>query len=160
MYSWWLPPCSLWEGAAGGRGSACFPAGYPGAHGCQLSCGCPGKAIEVQRYLLPPGGVSTQPLMPGPAPICPFQGSGTQASLQHRQFRIQQKGDTFVLEGWDRAFLSVRQLLDTLKGCTLKSGNENFTVCRCCPPKPGGRSQEAMGWALGMWPDLCAWASH
>ncbi|XP_006262400.3 non-receptor tyrosine-protein kinase TYK2 isoform X1 [Alligator mississippiensis] len=67
---------------------------------------------------------------------CP-QGSGTQASLQHRQFRIQQKGDTFVLEGWDRAFLSVRQLLDTLKGCTLKSGNENFTVCRCCPPKPG-----------------------
>uniref|UniRef100_A0A8U7P2X2 Tyrosine-protein kinase n=1 Tax=Corvus moneduloides TaxID=1196302 RepID=A0A8U7P2X2_CORMO len=47
------------------------------------------------------------------------------------------KGDSFVLEGWDREFPTLRELLDVLKGCTLKSGEENFTVKRCCPPKPG-----------------------
>uniref|UniRef100_A0A8U7P2U0 Tyrosine-protein kinase n=1 Tax=Corvus moneduloides TaxID=1196302 RepID=A0A8U7P2U0_CORMO len=46
-------------------------------------------------------------------------------------------GDSFVLEGWDREFPTLRELLDVLKGCTLKSGEENFTVKRCCPPKPG-----------------------
>lgn len=45
-----------------------------------------------------------------------------------------------MLEGWDREFPSLRELLDVLKGCTLKSGEENFTVKRCCPPKPGGRA--------------------
>jgi len=43
-----------------------------------------------------------------------------------------------VLEGWDREFPTLRELLDVLKGCTLKSGDESFTVKRCCPPKPGG----------------------
>ncbi|OXB52616.1 hypothetical protein ASZ78_003151, partial [Callipepla squamata] len=62
---------------------------------------------------------------------------GVPGALKFRQFRIQKKGDSFVLEGWERAFPTLRELLDTLKGCTLRSGDENFTVKRCCPPKPG-----------------------
>nr|XP_041567721.1 non-receptor tyrosine-protein kinase TYK2 isoform X1 [Taeniopygia guttata] len=65
------------------------------------------------------------------------QAPGTPGAFKFRQFRIQKKGDSFVLEGWDREFPSLRELLDVLKGCTLKSGEENFTVKRCCPPKPG-----------------------
>ncbi|NXK56232.1 TYK2 kinase, partial [Chauna torquata] len=65
------------------------------------------------------------------------QGPGAQGALKYRQFRIQKKGSSFVLEGWDREFPTLRELLDVLKGCTLKSGDESFTVKRCCPPKPG-----------------------
>ncbi|KAM6394841.1 non-receptor tyrosine-protein kinase TYK2 [Rhynochetos jubatus] len=65
------------------------------------------------------------------------QAPGTQGALKYRQFRIQKKGCSFVLEGWDREFSTLRELLDVLKGCTLKSGDESFTVKRCCPPKPG-----------------------
>ncbi|NWU12303.1 TYK2 kinase, partial [Cephalopterus ornatus] len=65
------------------------------------------------------------------------QAPGTPGAFKYRQFRIQKKGDSFVLEGWDREFPSLRELLDVLKGCTLRSGEENFTVKRCCPPKPG-----------------------
>ncbi|KAM6037608.1 non-receptor tyrosine-protein kinase TYK2 isoform 1-T2 [Theristicus caerulescens] len=65
------------------------------------------------------------------------QAPGVQGALKYRQFRIQKKGNSFVLEGWDREFPTLRELLDVLKGCTLKSGDESFTVKRCCPPKPG-----------------------
>ncbi|NXG99047.1 TYK2 kinase, partial [Loxia leucoptera] len=65
------------------------------------------------------------------------QAPGTPGAFKYRQFRIQKKGDSFVLEGWDREFPSLRELLDVLKGCTLRSGEDNFTVKRCCPPKPG-----------------------
>ncbi|NXV78414.1 TYK2 kinase, partial [Atlantisia rogersi] len=65
------------------------------------------------------------------------QAPGAQGALKYRQFRIQKKGNSFVLEGWDREFPTLRELLDVLKGCTLRSGDESFTVKRCCPPKPG-----------------------
>ncbi|XP_037230669.1 LOW QUALITY PROTEIN: non-receptor tyrosine-protein kinase TYK2-like, partial [Falco rusticolus] len=65
------------------------------------------------------------------------QTPGAQGALKYRQFRIQKKGNSFVLEGWDREFSTLQELLDVLKGCTLKSGEESFTVKRCCPPKPG-----------------------
>ncbi|KAJ8345600.1 hypothetical protein SKAU_G00297930 [Synaphobranchus kaupii] len=53
----------------------------------------------------------------------------------HRQFRIQQKGALFVLEGWDREFSSIRELIDSLKPCLLKSGQDCFTVRKCCLPR-------------------------
>ncbi|XP_050780769.1 non-receptor tyrosine-protein kinase TYK2 isoform X3 [Gopherus flavomarginatus] len=60
-----------------------------------------------------------------------------QATPKYKQFRIQKRGISFVLEGWEREFSTVRELMDVLKGCTLKSGDESFAVRRCCPPKPG-----------------------
>uniref|UniRef100_A0A8C9FY03 Tyrosine-protein kinase n=1 Tax=Pavo cristatus TaxID=9049 RepID=A0A8C9FY03_PAVCR len=62
---------------------------------------------------------------------------GVPGALQFRQFRIQKKGGSFVLEGWEREFPTVRALLDALQGCTLRSGHDSFTVKRCCLPKPG-----------------------
>ncbi|NXY20830.1 TYK2 kinase, partial [Atrichornis clamosus] len=70
------------------------------------------------------------------------EAPGTPGAVRFRQFRIQKKGDSFALEGWDREFPTLRELLDALKGCTLKSGQENFTVRRCCPPRPGGRDRD------------------
>ncbi|XP_027765897.1 non-receptor tyrosine-protein kinase TYK2-like [Empidonax traillii] len=66
------------------------------------------------------------------------QGPVTRLRLRRvfrRFLRRFQRGT--VLEGWEREFPSLRELLDVLKGCTLRSGEENFTVRRCCPPKPG-----------------------
>ncbi|XP_074835700.1 non-receptor tyrosine-protein kinase TYK2 [Carettochelys insculpta] len=61
----------------------------------------------------------------------------SQGTPKYRQFRIQKRDGSFFLEGWEREFPTVRELMDVLKGCTLKSGDESFTVRRCCPPKPG-----------------------
>ncbi|NXN46989.1 TYK2 kinase, partial [Rhinoptilus africanus] len=76
------------------------------------------------------------------------QAPGVQGPLKYRQFRIQKKGNSFVLEGWDREFSTLRELLDVLKGCTLKSGDESFTVKRCCPPKPGEISDLLITWKV------------
>ncbi|KFO79730.1 Non-receptor tyrosine-protein kinase TYK2, partial [Cuculus canorus] len=78
----------------------------------------------------------------------PPQVSGIQGGLKYRQFRIQKKGNSFILEGWDREFPTLRELLDVLKGCTLKSGDESFTVKRCCPPKPGEISDLLITWKV------------
>ncbi|KAM8793876.1 non-receptor tyrosine-protein kinase TYK2 [Eudromia elegans] len=67
----------------------------------------------------------------------PQEGSGAPGTLVHRQFRIQRKGGRFVLEGWPREFPALRELLDALRGCTLRSGEQSFAAKRCCPPKPG-----------------------
>ncbi|NWV07338.1 TYK2 kinase, partial [Ptilonorhynchus violaceus] len=67
----------------------------------------------------------------------PQEAPGTPGAFQSRQFRIQKKEDSFALEGWDREFPTLRELLDVLQGCTLRSGRENFSVRRCCPPTPG-----------------------
>ncbi|XP_058024607.1 non-receptor tyrosine-protein kinase TYK2 isoform X1 [Ahaetulla prasina] len=61
----------------------------------------------------------------------------TQGNANYRQFRIQRKGNSFVLEGWEQEFLSVQELMNALKGCTLKSGTDIFSLKRCCLPKPG-----------------------
>ncbi|XP_053320800.1 non-receptor tyrosine-protein kinase TYK2 [Spea bombifrons] len=57
--------------------------------------------------------------------------------LGSKQFRIEKKGDSYVLEGWDRGFPSVKELTDNLRGCTLKSGDETFSVKKCILPKSG-----------------------
>ncbi|XP_061079536.1 non-receptor tyrosine-protein kinase TYK2 [Conger conger] len=61
--------------------------------------------------------------------------NGQDSVGSHRQFRIQQKGAVFVLEGWDREFSSIRELIDSLKPCVLKSGQDSFTVRKCCLPR-------------------------
>ncbi|XP_014838902.1 PREDICTED: non-receptor tyrosine-protein kinase TYK2 [Poecilia mexicana] len=53
----------------------------------------------------------------------------------HKQFRIQQKGSVFCMEGWDKEFSSVKELTDNLKTYVLKSGSDNFTVRKCCLPR-------------------------
>ncbi|KAM4716930.1 non-receptor tyrosine-protein kinase TYK2 [Anableps anableps] len=53
----------------------------------------------------------------------------------HKQFRIQQRGSVFCMEGWDKEFSSVKELTDSLKTFVLKSGSDNFTVRKCCLPK-------------------------
>ncbi|KAK1153998.1 non-receptor tyrosine-protein kinase TYK2-like [Acipenser oxyrinchus oxyrinchus] len=55
----------------------------------------------------------------------------------HKQFRIQQRGDLYFLEGWEKEFESVKKLTDNLKTCVLKSGDESFVVKKCCLPKSG-----------------------
>ncbi|KAG8129967.1 hypothetical protein E2320_016671 [Naja naja] len=65
------------------------------------------------------------------------QSISTQGNANYRQFRIQRKENSFVLEGWEQEFPSVQELMNALKGCTLKSGADMFSLKRCCLPKPG-----------------------
>ncbi|NXM68041.1 TYK2 kinase, partial [Serilophus lunatus] len=67
----------------------------------------------------------------------PQQAPGMPGAFTSRQFRIQQNGNSFVLEGWDREFPALQELLEELRGCSLRSGGENFTLRRCCPPRAG-----------------------
>uniref|UniRef100_UPI00398EDC69 non-receptor tyrosine-protein kinase TYK2 n=1 Tax=Pristiophorus japonicus TaxID=55135 RepID=UPI00398EDC69 len=54
-----------------------------------------------------------------------------------KQFQVERKAaDAYVLQGWERSFTSVKELLESLKGCLLKSGNESYMVKKCCPPLP------------------------
>ncbi|XP_020850576.1 non-receptor tyrosine-protein kinase TYK2 [Phascolarctos cinereus] len=72
------------------------------------------------------------------------QTSGAQG-LRYKQFRIEERGLTFQLEGWDQAFSSVRELTAALQGCTLRSSSgsgpgsslESFTLSKCCLPRAG-----------------------
>uniref|UniRef100_A0A6I8P3T8 non-specific protein-tyrosine kinase n=1 Tax=Ornithorhynchus anatinus TaxID=9258 RepID=A0A6I8P3T8_ORNAN len=55
-----------------------------------------------------------------------------------RQFYIwQRQGPTFQLEGWERGFSTIRDLVAALQDCSLRSGPDSFTIRRCCPPRPG-----------------------
>ncbi|KAM9101230.1 non-receptor tyrosine-protein kinase TYK2 isoform 1-T2 [Sarcophilus harrisii] len=72
------------------------------------------------------------------------QAAGAQG-LRYKQFRIEEQGLTFQLEGWDQAFPSVRELTAALQGCTLRSSSgsgpgstlESFTLSKCCLPRAG-----------------------
>ncbi|XP_051569549.1 non-receptor tyrosine-protein kinase TYK2-like [Myxocyprinus asiaticus] len=55
----------------------------------------------------------------------------------HKQFGIIQRGSVFKLEGWDQEFSSIKQLTYSLKSFVLKSGEDSFTVKKCCLPRPG-----------------------
>uniref|UniRef100_A0A4W4ED95 Tyrosine-protein kinase n=1 Tax=Electrophorus electricus TaxID=8005 RepID=A0A4W4ED95_ELEEL len=57
-------------------------------------------------------------------------------SPTHKQFRIMQTNSMFTLEGWGREFSSVKELTDNLKTFVLKSGQDCFTVKKCCLPRP------------------------
>ncbi|XP_003198201.2 non-receptor tyrosine-protein kinase TYK2 isoform X1 [Danio rerio] len=55
----------------------------------------------------------------------------------YKQFRIRQNGSLFHLEGWDQDFSSIKELTSSLKTFVLKSGEDSFTLKKCCLPKPG-----------------------
>ncbi|KAM8974280.1 non-receptor tyrosine-protein kinase TYK2 [Pelodytes ibericus] len=57
--------------------------------------------------------------------------------FSYKQFRIEKTSDSYVLEGWDRVFPSVKELTDNLRTCTLKSGEETYLVKKCILPKSG-----------------------
>lgn len=56
----------------------------------------------------------------------------------YKQFRITQKGSMFKLEGWDQEFSSIKELTNSLKTFVLKSGEDSFTLKKCCLPRLGG----------------------
>lgn len=70
------------------------------------------------------------------AHLCLRSQNGSAPS--HKQFRIQQKGSVFCMEGWDREFSSVKEFIDNLKTFVLKSGSDSFTVKKCLLPKQAG----------------------
>ncbi|XP_048047169.1 non-receptor tyrosine-protein kinase TYK2 [Megalobrama amblycephala] len=55
----------------------------------------------------------------------------------YKQFRITQKGSMFKLEGWDQEFSSIKELTNSLKTFVLKSGEDSFTLKKCCLPRLG-----------------------
>uniref|UniRef100_A0A8C0P1K8 Tyrosine-protein kinase n=1 Tax=Canis lupus familiaris TaxID=9615 RepID=A0A8C0P1K8_CANLF len=64
------------------------------------------------------------------------QSPGTQR-LHLRKFPIELQAGVFRLEGWDRSFPSVRELRAALQGCSLRAGDDCFSLRRCCLPRPG-----------------------
>ncbi|KAM4746907.1 non-receptor tyrosine-protein kinase TYK2 isoform 1-T2 [Rhinophrynus dorsalis] len=69
--------------------------------------------------------------------ILTVKGTKQSNGFSYKQFRIEKTGDSYVLEGWERGFPSVRELTENLRGCTLKSGEETFSVKKCILPKSG-----------------------
>ncbi|KAI5936058.1 Non-receptor tyrosine-protein kinase TYK2 [Manis javanica] len=57
--------------------------------------------------------------------------------LRLRRFPIKLQAGVFRLEGWDRSFPSARELRAALQGCSLRTGNDCFSLRRCCLPRPG-----------------------
>uniref|UniRef100_G3STB4 Tyrosine-protein kinase n=1 Tax=Loxodonta africana TaxID=9785 RepID=G3STB4_LOXAF len=55
-------------------------------------------------------------------------------SLRLRKFTIEQQAGTFTLEGWDRSFPSVGALRAALQDCSLRVGDDCFSLRRCCLP--------------------------
>uniref|UniRef100_A0A8C9JKL1 Tyrosine-protein kinase n=1 Tax=Panthera tigris altaica TaxID=74533 RepID=A0A8C9JKL1_PANTA len=88
------------------------------------------------------------PLLPGlgalpawtpahrPHPCHLPQAPGGQ-QLHLRKFPIELRAGSFELEGWDRSFPSVRELRTALQGCSLRVGDDCFSLRRCCLPRPG-----------------------
>jgi non-receptor tyrosine-protein kinase TYK2 len=62
--------------------------------------------------------------------------------LRLRKFPITQQAGAFVLEGWGRSFASVQELRVALQGCSLRAGDDCFSLRRCCLPRPGGSDDD------------------
>ncbi|KAM6217677.1 non-receptor tyrosine-protein kinase TYK2 isoform 2-T2 [Rhynchocyon petersi] len=54
-----------------------------------------------------------------------------------RKFTIEQQAGAFTLEGWGRAFPSVGALRAALQDCSLRVGDDSFSLRHCCLPRPG-----------------------
>lgn len=57
--------------------------------------------------------------------------------LRLRKFPIELRAGTVMLEGWGRSFPSVRDLRAALQDCSLRAGDDCFSLRRCCLPRPG-----------------------
>ncbi|XP_044286003.1 tyrosine-protein kinase JAK1 isoform X2 [Varanus komodoensis] len=55
---------------------------------------------------------------------------------QYKNFQIEIKKDGCLLQGSDKFFPSLKELMDHLKGQMLRTDNIVFTLKRCCQPKP------------------------
>ncbi|XP_013360605.1 PREDICTED: non-receptor tyrosine-protein kinase TYK2 isoform X1 [Chinchilla lanigera] len=66
----------------------------------------------------------------------PTPGGGVR-SMRLRKFPIERQAGGFVLEGWGRPFASVRELRVALQGCSLRAGDDCFSLRQCCLPRPG-----------------------
>uniref|UniRef100_A0A6I8PGC1 Tyrosine-protein kinase n=1 Tax=Ornithorhynchus anatinus TaxID=9258 RepID=A0A6I8PGC1_ORNAN len=55
---------------------------------------------------------------------------------QYKNFQIEVRQGKYSLHGSDRAFPSLRELMDHLKKQILKTDNISFMLKRCCQPKP------------------------
>nr|XP_034978672.1 tyrosine-protein kinase JAK1 [Zootoca vivipara]XP_034978673.1 tyrosine-protein kinase JAK1 [Zootoca vivipara] len=55
---------------------------------------------------------------------------------QYKNFQIEMTKDGCRLHGSDRLFLSLKELMDHLKGQMLRTDNIVFTLKKCCQPKP------------------------
>ncbi|XP_042638591.1 non-receptor tyrosine-protein kinase TYK2 [Orycteropus afer afer] len=63
--------------------------------------------------------------------------ASTSKSLRLRKFTIEQQAETFTLEGWGQSFPSVGALRAALQGCSLRIGDDCFSLRHCCLPQPG-----------------------
>ncbi|CAM5135734.1 unnamed protein product [Eretmochelys imbricata] len=57
-------------------------------------------------------------------------------SIQYKNFQIEVTKDGCFLHGSNKFFPSLKELMDHLKGQTLRTDNISFTLKRCCQPKP------------------------
>lgn len=64
-------------------------------------------------------------------------GGGGVRNLRLRKFPIERQAGGFVLQGWGRSFASVGDLRMALQGCSLRAGDDCFSLRRCCLPRPG-----------------------
>uniref|UniRef100_A0A8D0E332 Tyrosine-protein kinase n=1 Tax=Salvator merianae TaxID=96440 RepID=A0A8D0E332_SALMN len=55
---------------------------------------------------------------------------------QYKNFQIEMKKDGCLLNGSDKLFPSLKELMDHLKGQILRTDNIVFTLKKCCQPKP------------------------
>ncbi|KAG8574010.1 hypothetical protein GDO81_009003 [Engystomops pustulosus] len=69
--------------------------------------------------------------------ILTVKGGNQNKGFSYRQLRIEKVDNLYTLEQWDRGFPCVKELTDSLRGCTLKSGQEVFHVKQCVLPKSG-----------------------
>nr|XP_046248296.1 tyrosine-protein kinase JAK1 [Scatophagus argus] len=56
---------------------------------------------------------------------------------QYKNFQIERVSDGFRLYGTETCRASLRELLEHLKGQSLRTDNLHFQLLRCCPPQPG-----------------------
>ncbi|XP_069498087.1 tyrosine-protein kinase JAK1 isoform X2 [Ambystoma mexicanum] len=63
-------------------------------------------------------------------------GDASKYVKHYKNFQIEVNKWGYCLHGTDKYFISLRELMDHLKGQILRTDNVSFTLRKCCPPKP------------------------